>query len=190
MKKELKIKSTATIKIVILALAIALIIADICIRIKSSNYRQEFFTNIDLYLFIFASLVILIPIEGIKKISGRNWAFEITSRLDQQNEEVKTQTKTLEDQKNLLFHLLRLTLDHRKVDHLNNLMVNRHVKYENSEILSKELRDLRLAKYIVVKKGYISELPDNFILSQYFEITEEGKDCIQWLKTNKLDNSI
>lgn len=177
-----------TFKLCIAILCILGAIANIYHRVihQGSNESTELIINMDLYLILVGVLIYLLPIEEIKKISGSNWIVELKETIQKQQ---KKSEDSLEEQKNLLFHFLRLTLDHRKVQHLKNLQTTQ--KYNKTAELEKELRDLRLAKYIRLKSNteYISQLPNSFILSEHFILTDEGNDCINWLNKHKMDES-
>lgn len=145
--------------------------------------NPELISTSNLILIGIGIFVYIVPIENLKKI-GSNKAFLQLRRT------TDTNTQKIEELHNAMFHYLKLSINHNKLDHLSNLVTFRQDCYNIGDTLKEELRDLRSVRYIEPTRNCnISDLPHRFILSDYFKITNEGRECFDLItKTKKETN--
>lgn len=156
-------------------LIICIVLISINMFYKIYHNSDELISIPDLILIGIGVCAFIIPIENIKRI-GTEKAFILLRKATDSN------TQKIEELHNAMFLFLKLNINHNKLDHLSNLITNKQDLYNIGNTLKEELRDLRCVGYIEsISACNISDLPDRFILSDHFKITQEGRDCFEYI---------
>lgn len=142
---------------------------------KYYHGSPELISTSDLILIGLGIFVFIVPIENLKKIGTSKAFLQLRRTTD-------TNTQKIEELHNAMFHYLRLSINHNKLDHLSNLITFKQDCYHTGDTLKEELRDLRSVRFIEpIRDCNISDLPPKFILSDFFKITKEGRECFDFV---------
>lgn len=166
-------KSIKRGKYCIFIICILLILMDMSYKYYHST--SELISTSDLILIGLGIFVFIVPIENLKKVGTSKAFLQLRRTTD-------TNTQKIEELHNAMFLYLKLNINHNKLDHLSNLITCKQEPYITSDTLKEELRDLRSVRYIEpMGNCNICDLPYKFILSDYFKITREGRECFDFI---------